>query len=166
MAHVKEVRFIARNDYAAVVDGNEVGFAATHQAAMTIANEYVWNLIQLENRYTDDDAPVAVEIDAAPVAVNPANITRQTVARVLVDARRKVADNRQIATALAKASTELEASRWYFTGTVLVIASRTTPGKMYRVTGATCECPAHGRVTCWHKVAHRLLSRAAQLPAA
>jgi hypothetical protein len=159
MAHTKEVRFIARNDYAAVVDGQEVGYAATHQAAMSIANEYVWNLIELENRYTEKAATVA-----APVAVNPANITRQAVARVLVDARRKVADNRKIATALAKASTELEASRWYFTGTVLVIASRTTPGKMYRVTGQTCECLAHGRgITCWHKVAHRLLTRSAQL---
>lgn len=160
--YTKAIRYDRETgDFAYLLNGEIVGYAASHLCAEQKLNELVYDLLRRGNTGAAD-TPAAVT-DPAPAAVNVSNITRQTVAAVLVDARRKVADNRRWANALAKASTELEASTWYFTGQVLVIASRTTAGKRYRVTGQTCECSAHSKGNpCWHRAAHRLLVKAAQ----
>lgn len=171
MAHTRSIKKVGRNDFEVLVDGEIVGYTGTMIEAIEAADQHIAGLLELEARYiteeaADQAAPVASEAPAAPVAVNVANISRQSVAAVLVEARRKVADNRRWATALAKAATELEASGWYFTGQILVIASRTTPGTRYRVTAQGCECPAHSKGNpCWHKAARKLLINAAQRPA-
>lgn len=172
MEHTKEISFDrTTKDFAVKVDGELIGFAATPAAGRSMADQYVDGLLAMEARFIAEEAaalaapvaePASVGAPTSPIVL--ANITRQSVAAVLVEARRKVADNRRWATALAKAATELEASAWYFTGAgVLVIASRTTPGKKYHVTDQGCECLAAQKGTpCWHKAAARLLTRAAE----
>lgn len=145
-------------DFEVTVNGEVIGYTATFLAGEAMADKFVHAALIA--------APPAEEATSGPVVINPANITRQTVAAVLVEARAKVADNRRWATALAKAATELEATPWYFTGAILVIGSRTTPGKKYRVDGQHCECAAHAKNNpCWHRAAARLLIRAAQVAA-
>lgn len=54
MAHTKAVRFVGQHDYAAVVDGNDVGFSSTLLGAEKICNDYVTDLVKLEARYVAD----------------------------------------------------------------------------------------------------------------
>jgi hypothetical protein len=169
---VKQVKFNREDrDYAWYIDGELMGFCSTYQLAQQAADDYVYASLTRSNTSaadltTEEAAAVAAVVE--PAAVNVANISRQTVAAVLVEARRKVADNRRWATALAKASTELEASAWYLTTSgALVINSRSTAGKRYRVTAQGCECPAaqKGNPCCWHKAARKLLINAAAVAA-
>ena len=53
MTRTKTVRYIARNDYAAVVDGIEIGFSDTAFGAEIIANDYVSAQIELAARTAD-----------------------------------------------------------------------------------------------------------------
>jgi hypothetical protein len=162
--YTKSVTFIARNDYAAVVNGQEIGYAATSLQAQRLADDYV--LAQIAHDTQCQAAEVALAV--APIATAIAPITRQQIAGALTTARQKVADNKKWFNALSKAAMELEASAWCWYGAagVLKIQSRTTAGKWYTVTDAGCPCPAGQRgAACWHAAARRLLIRASAQPA-
>ncbi len=90
-------------------------------------------------------------------------VNRQTVAAALKQARIEAAEHQQWITAINKAAVNLEACPWWFDGTVLCIAS-TTGARRYTVDAHGCECPSgqHGR-PCWHRAAHRLLCKAAEV---
>ena len=53
MTHTKSTRYIARNDYAAVVNGIEICFSDTAFGAEIIANDYVSAQIELATRAAD-----------------------------------------------------------------------------------------------------------------
>lgn len=164
MAHTKAVRFIGRNDYAAVVDGQEVGFSSTVLGAENICNDYVAGLVELEARAVAADvAPiVAADVASAAPVVAP---TRAAVAAVLVEARAACADNARWLRAANKAAVELETGAWAFNGRVLVVRSRTT-NRQYHATASTCECSAFAKnAPCWHRAAARLVAKAARAAA-
>ena len=53
MTHTKSTRYIARNDYAAVVDGIDIGFSDTAFGAEIICNDYVTAQIAFATRAAD-----------------------------------------------------------------------------------------------------------------
>lgn len=167
--YTKEIRFIARNDYAAVVNGEEIGYASTRLGAQRIADDYVLGQIAHEAQCQ------AVEAQAAPVAVEAASVARPRIATAagiaatLEQARTRLSEDRRWLRALDKAAANLAALRWQFdaTGRRLMIASATTANRRYIVEHAqpghiSCSCTAgaNGRV-CWHAAAYGLLTRAA-----
>lgn len=163
MTHTKAIRQYAHNDYAALVDNEIIGYASTGMAAMELANDYVYALVQHEARYIADEATPA---PAAAVATPSAPSTpllapsRAAVAAALVAARAACADKARWLRAANKAAVELETGKWAFNGRVLVVRSRSS-ARQYRATATTCECPAYAKAApCWHRAAARLVTNA------
>lgn len=97
---------------------------------------------------------------ATHTAGSIAQIDRAKVGSVVAAARAKVANDTRWLNAINKAYQELETNQWVFNGRVLVVASRTS-AKKYRVTANDCQCQAHAKGRpCWHRAAHRILTRA------
>ncbi len=90
-------------------------------------------------------------------------VSRQTVAAAIRQAKVEAAEHQQWITAINKASINLEVCSWCFDGEVLRISSATGHSR-YTVTPEGCECPAgtHGK-PCWHRAAWRLLVKASEV---
>ena len=90
-------------------------------------------------------------------------VNRQTVAAALAAARAECAQYAAWLNAVNRAALNLEACPWQFDGEKLRIGSASSSIR-YTVTADGCECKAYeaGR-PCWHRVARRLLVKAAEL---
>jgi hypothetical protein len=91
-------------------------------------------------------------------------VNRQTVALALRDARAKCAASHRWLNAVNRAALNLESCRWSFDGDTLRVESATNSGDFYTVTVEVCPCSA-GKAgkPCWHRAAHRLLCKAAEM---
>ena len=67
MTHTKSVRYIGKNDYAAIVDSIEVGFSDTAFGAEIICNDFVTAQIELASRFSTDDSDTTalLELESA-----------------------------------------------------------------------------------------------------
>ena len=91
-------------------------------------------------------------------------VSRQTVAAAVRQARVEAAEHKAWINAINRAALNLEACPWAFDGETLRIASASTRGTRYTVTPDGCECKAAeaGR-PCWHRAAWRLLVKAVEM---
>ena len=92
-------------------------------------------------------------------------VNRSTVAAALAAARLEAAKHQAWINAINRAALNLEACPWQFDGDILVIKSATSTAR-YTVDAQGCPCHA-GKAgkPCWHRAAHRLLVKAAELAA-
>lgn len=154
---VKQITQHAHNDYDASLNGQYIGSFASELEAQTALDLLAYRLIAAGEIAPDSPQPTAPTQPTNPLAT----IDRAKVGAVVASARAKVASDTRWLNAINRAYAELELNQWLFTGRVLVVASRTST-KRYHVTATTCECQAAAKGRpCWHRAAHRLLSRAA-----
>lgn len=157
MAVLKQITQHDAHDYDAHLNGQYVGSFPSELAAQTALDLLAYRLIAA-GEIAPDTTPTAPTPNTQPAL---ANIDRAKVASVVASARAKLADDRRWLNAINRAYQELETNQWLFTGRVLVVASRTST-KRYHVTASACQCQAAAKgQPCWHRAAHRLLSRAA-----
>ena len=92
------------------------------------------------------------------------SISRRNVAQALQEARRQCGQHLRWLNALNRAALNLEACPWQFDGETLVITSATDTGARYTVDVHGCQCRAAAKGNpCWHRAAHRLLVKAAEM---
>ena len=92
------------------------------------------------------------------------SISRRNVAQALQAARRQCGQHLRWLNALNRAALNLEACPWQFDGDTLVITSATDTGARYTVDAHGCQCRAAAKGNpCWHRAAHRLLVKAAEM---
>ncbi len=90
-------------------------------------------------------------------------VNRTTVALALAAARTEAGKHQAWITAINRAALNLEACPWQFDGEILIITSATSAAR-YTVTPEGCQCKAGGSgKPCWHRAAHRLLCKAAEM---
>ena len=154
---VQQITQHAHNAYDASLNGQYIGSFASELEAHTALDLLAYRLIAAGEIAPDSPQPTAPTQPTNPLAT----IDRAKVGAVVASARAKVASDTRWLNAINRAYAELELNQWLFTGRVLVVASRTS-AKRYHVTATTCECQAAAKGRpCWHRAAHRLLSRAA-----
>lgn len=155
----KSVKFIARNDYAAVVNGQEVGYASTKLDAQRIADDYV--LAQIEH----DNQCQAAEVAALAAPSSRPYVTRAALDAVIEAAATYNPRDKRWANALASAAKRLRTIHWQFDGSRLLIHSaRPETGHKYVVQPGMCDerCDAARRgQPCWHRAARKLVALAA-----
>lgn len=172
MQTVKAIRYDRETgDFAYLLNGEIVGYAATYLAAEQKLNELVYELLSRPNVDAADLTPeeaadvLAVVAEPAPV---PAlgNVTRAAVAAALVVAQQKCAEDARWLRATVRAANLLDSNRWAFDGRRLIIASQSQPGGRHVVEPGRCTCTAFARGNaCTHRAAYRLLMAAAAMPA-
>lgn len=97
-------------------------------------------------------------------SINPANISRASVAAALVIAQQKCAEDARWLRATVRAANLLESNRWAFFGQHLIIASQSRAGQRHIVEPGRCTCTAWQRgLPCTHRAAYRLLMAAASM---
>lgn len=180
----KEVRYDRETeDYAYLLNGEVVGWAATHRKAEQALDELVYMLLSRPggvdaSELTADEAEAmyvaqTVElaelerqsgvVDAQPVAVRaflPA--TAKDIAAAVAAARQAAQTERTI-NAINRAYQELLTGAWLYTGSHLVVRSRTRPNQRHYVTAEGCDCEAWGLggKICWHRAAWLIVSTVA-----
>ncbi len=91
-------------------------------------------------------------------------VNRSTVGAALQEARRQCGQHLRWLNALNRAALNLEACPWQFDGETLVIHSATDTSTRYTVDAQGCQCRAAQKGNpCWHRAAHRLLVKAAEM---
>lgn len=161
MAVVKTITQHDAHDYDAHLNGQYVGSFASELEAKTALDLLAYRLIVAGEITPDSAQPPTAPTPTSQPAHPLAQIDRAKVASIVASARAKVANDTRWLNAINRAYAELELNQWLFNGSVLIVASRTST-KRYHVTASACQCQAAAKGRpCWHRAAHRLLSRAA-----